>query len=269
MIDRTDADSRPPPLRPPPPPPPLPPAPPEPGPWEFWATIGFSCLIIGALVFSQSVVIGVFVAATVLRSSESGEIIEYVKGLQTDGFMLSLAVLASAPFIIGLSVLFAKIRRGMTVRRYLCLHPIRWQDLAKWSLAFVVFLGCCDGLTVLLGLPVTSEFMIKTYQSARFVPLMWLAFVVVAPVAEELLFRGFMFHGIEKSQLGAVGAVVICSLAWTLLHLQYGLYGLGMIFTSGILLGAARARTRSVHMPIVMHVIQNLAAMIQVTIHVS
>lgn len=207
--------------------------------------------------------------AAFLRTPEPPAIMEYVKGLETNGFMVSLAILVSAPFIIGLSVLFAKIRSGMTVRRYLCLHPIRWPELAKWSLAFVVFLGCCYGLGVLLGGPVISEFVTKMYQSARFVPLLWLALVVAAPLAEELLFRGFMFYGIERSQVGTVGAVVICSLTWTLLHLQYNLYGLGMIFASGILLGIARARTKSVYIPIVMHALQNLAAMIAVTIYVS
>lgn len=207
--------------------------------------------------------------AAALRTPEPAAIIKYAKSLETDGFVLSLAILASAPFIIGLSVLFAKIRSGMTVRRYLCLHPIRWRELAKWSLGFAVFLGCWDGLSVLLGGPLIPEFMTKTYQSARFVPLMWFAFVVVAPLAEELLFRGFMFHGIERSQLGAAGAVVICSLAWTILHLHYNLYTVGMIFVSGILLGIARARTNCVYIPIVMHVLQNLVAMIQVAIYLS
>ncbi len=207
--------------------------------------------------------------AAALRAPEPRAILKYAKGLETDGFVLSLAILASAPFIIGLSVLFAKIRKGMTVRRYLCLHPIRWRELAKWSLAFAVFLGCWDGLSVLIGGSVVPEFMTKTYQSARFVPLLWLAFVVVAPLAEELLFRGFMFHGIQTSRLGTVGAVVICSLAWTLLHLHHNLYLLGMIFTSGIVLGIARARTNSVYIPIVLHALQNLVATIQVAIYLS
>lgn len=208
-------------------------------------------------------------AAADLRMSELPEIRKYLKVLEMDGFVVSLATFAGAPFTIGLSVLFAKIRKGMTVRRYLCLHPIRWRKLAKWLLAFVVFLGCWDGLSVLLGGPLVPEFMIKTYQSARFVPLLWLAFVVVAPVAEELLFRGFMFHGIERSRVGAAGAVVICSLAWTLLHLQYNIYGMGMIFVSGVLLGIARARTNCVYIPIVMHALQNLAATIQVAVYLS
>ena len=57
----------------------------------------------------------------------------------------------------------------------------------------------------------------------------WLMLTVIgigAPLSEELLFRGFLFSGLAKSKLGLLGAGVLTSLLWTLLHLGYSIFGL-------------------------------------------
>ena len=207
--------------------------------------------------------------AAFVRMGDPQAVVEYTESLTSDGFVLSLALCAGALPSIAFTVLFAKIRKGITVRQYLCLHRVKWRELIKWSLALVVFMVCSDGLGLLIGRPLVGEFMIRTYQTARFLPLLWLAFIVVAPIREELLFRGFMFSGIQKSRLGAVGAVLISSLVWSALHVQYGLYGVATIFVSGLLFGAARARSGSVYVPIIMHALMNLVASAQVAIYLS
>jgi membrane protease YdiL (CAAX protease family) len=93
---------------------------------------------------------------------------------------------------------------------------------------------------------------------------LWFAFILVAPLAEEAFFRGFLFTGVAHSRLGPAGAVVLSSLLWAALHLQYDLYGMAMIFLGGLLLGYARWQSRTVYVPFAMHVVQNLVATVEV-----
>jgi len=122
-----------------------------------------------------------------------------------------------------------------------------------------------DGLGFLLKHP-ASDFMISAYQTAGSLPLLWIVICVVAPIAEELLFRGFFYKGLSRSRLGVAGAIIVTSLCWAIIHLQYDIFIIATIFVHGLVLGTARAKTRSVVPAILMHVAINLVAMIQTAI---
>jgi membrane protease YdiL (CAAX protease family) len=59
------------------------------------------------------------------------------------------------------------------------------------------------------------------------------------------------------------GAIVLSSLAWTALHLQYNWFFFFEIFTIGLLLGYLRYRSGSLWLTIVLHGLNNLAATVQ------
>jgi hypothetical protein len=111
--------------------------------------------------------------------------------------------------------------------------------------------------------------MVQAYKTSFFPPLLWLAFIVASPLYEEIFFRGFLFKGIEHSRAGPAGAVIITSLAWSLLHIQYDFLIIISIFAGGLLLGLARLKTNSIYVPIVMHALQNLMATIVVIIYLG
>ena len=104
----------------------------------------------------------------------------------------------------------------------------------------------------------------QVYQTAGFPPLLWLAVVVAAPLAEETFFRGFLFKGILHSRLSGAGAVVLTALIWAVIHQQYDLYGVANVFAAGLLFGYARLRTNSIYPCLLMHTLMNLIATIQV-----
>lgn len=81
---------------------------------------------------------------------------------------------------------------------------------------------------------------------------------LLAPVAEELLFRGFLLSALAKSRLGLAGAALVTSAAWTALHVNRTSLALVQIFLSGLLLSALLARTGSLRIPILCHVLFNL-----------
>jgi len=109
--------------------------------------------------------------------------------------------------------------------------------------------------------------MVDSYTTAYFVPFLWFAFIVVAPLTEELFFRGFLFKGIEHSRIGVAGAVVITSLFWSVMHIQYDIYGIANLFISGLLLGLARVKSNSIYTPVAMHILQNIIATVEAVIY--
>jgi len=238
----------------------------KPTPWGFWATMGFSCVIGMVYFLIQVIVVALFFAAAMIGAPEFN-IDKFCSSLQANGLFLATATCAAAPFTIVLMVIFAKIRGSITVKEYLCLRWVGWKELFKWSLIVILLAGIFDTLTFLLDRPIVTKFMVDTYTTAYFVPFLWFAFIIVAPLTEELFFRGFLFKGIEHSRIGAAGAVVITSLLWSVMHIQYDIYGITNLFISGLLLGLARVKSNSIYVPVVMHILQNIIATVETVIY--
>jgi len=241
---------------------------PQPKPWGFWTTIGFTLAIAFTFLQVQTVVFVAFIVPTILRDRKA-DIAQLAESLKTDGFAIALATCVSAPVVIGLILLFAGLRKGVTLRQYLALRKVSFRQLALWCLLLGAFIAMHDGLTYLVGRPVVPQVMIDVYATCRFAPLLWLAFIIAAPLYEELLFRGFLFKGFEHSILGPAGAVVITSLLWAITHTQYDFGSIAGIFLGGLLMGLARLRTSSIYPAIAMHVLQNIVATAQVAIYLQ
>lgn len=238
----------------------------KPTPWGFWPTVGFSCIIAIVYTLIQVIVAVVFIVAAMLRTPKF-DVKQFADGLQTNGLFFAIATCAAAPLTIALIVLFAKIRKKITIKDYFCLNKTGWKELCKWCLIVLLFAACYDTLTFLIKRPIVSPFMVSAYTTAYFTPLLWLTFIIVAPLVEEMFFRGFLFKGIENSRMGPVGAVIITSLVWSAMHTQYDAYSIAAIFLGGLLLGFARLKSNSIYPPIVMHALQNVIATIEVVIY--
>ena len=81
--------------------------------------------------------------------------------------------------------------------------------------------------------------------------------IIVAPIAEEFLFRGFLFSQLKRTQLGGWGAVTLSSFLWTIIHFQYEPLILLVLFIFGIFLGYIRMAYNSLGLPIILHAINN------------
>ena len=235
-----------------------------PRPWGFWTTLGFAVAIAAAFVGAQIVVGMIF--SVVVMSSGHGDILTDPKKLQTSGLFLALATCGAAPVGIGLTWLFAWIRKGISVFDYLGLKRVPTKQLVRWCIALLALGVLSDGLSTLLGRPLVPEVIVESYKTAWFPPLFWFAIIVLAPLNEEIFFRGFLFVGLSRSRMGSQGAILLTSLLWSVVHFQYDWYGVASIFASGLLLGYARMKTNSIIPAILMHSLLNLVATIQVAI---
>jgi uncharacterized protein len=240
----------------------------RPKPWGFWATMGLSLLVIGVFLFVQMGVVGVY--AVLLARGDPAEFTpKFVENLQSDGLLLSLASWASLPFALGLIVLLVKLRRGWSLWDYLGLRRFSWKALFAWLGLIVVLAAASTGLDSLADESSHSDFMVRIYETAGFLPLLWATLLVAAPVFEEIFFRGFMFRGIEQSRLGGVGAIVITSVTFTAMHVQYHAYELVWVLVLGVLTGVARWKSGSVYLTIVIHAFANLISLVQVQMYVA
>ncbi len=86
-----------------------------------------------------------------------------------------------------------------------------------------------------------------------------LAVGILGPIAEELLFRGFLYE-IVCRRFGASAAIAATAVLWSVIHVQYSAGIVILILVDGMLLGLARSRTDSVVAPTLMHIVWNLFA---------
>jgi membrane protease YdiL (CAAX protease family) len=117
----------------------------------------------------------------------------------------------------------------------------------------------------LLGYPVSPEFALTSVRTARDSGLMWLlllGFCIGAPIAEEFMFRGFLFRGWSASFLGPVGTIVLSAVVFAVIHQQYEWFYIGCIAAVGLLFGYLRYRSDSTWLTVITHGTYNLTAVL-------
>ena len=236
-------------------------------PWGFWATTGFALVIFAAFSVVGLVVGTPFRASIVADNPDIGQA-ELAKLLQTNGLLVSLATLVGGFLTVALIAFFVRLRKGIALREYLALARPDWRTIGVWLTASACFLVASHGLKFVLGYDLVVDFQRQVYMTSRFPPLLLFAVIVIAPITEECLFRGFLFAGWSQSKLGVVGTIVLTSLLFALVHPQYDFFHVVLVFVFSILVGIARHRTGSLVVPIIVHSIVNLTVAIETVIAV-
>ncbi len=228
--------------------------------WKFWGTCLWGLFIFAAMFVGQLAVVAWFV----LRQSGPIDIaaaIHVVGG----GLTISLSVIMGLPAV--LAALWVAIRVSRTpFADYLALRWTSWKNLLIGVGALFVLVVGWDLLSRALGREIQPGFMGEVLKSAQADGALWLliiAFCVAAPMSEEFFARGFLYRGWSESFLRPAGAIVLSSLAWTALHLQYDWFFFCEVFSIGILLGYLRWRSNSTWLTVVVHGLNNLAATLQ------
>jgi hypothetical protein len=246
-------------------PPPVPPteviAPPR---WGFWATCAWGAVALVTFYLTQLVVL---VALLAWWNADPDQVTD-LSALTSNAIVVATMTLACVPVTLGVLALAARLARSSFVD-YFALYPISvptfWLALAC-TLAYGVLL---DVVTYAMGHPMLSPFVVGVYQTARESGTLWLALVaiiVAAPITEEFVFRGFLFRGWSRSRLGVGGAIVLTSVAWAAMHIQYDWLGMAEICGLGLLFGWLRHRGGSLITTLAMHAVYSTAAMIQVAV---
>ena len=111
-----------------------------------------------------------------------------------------------------------------------------------------------------LGIEMPESFI--EFMLAEPILLGFISVVVVAPIIEEFLFRGFLYSQLRRSFLKDWGSVAVSSLVWTAIHFQYEVGILFFLFLFGLFLGYFRIKYNSLLIPVALHALNNLIAFI-------
>ena len=90
--------------------------------------------------------------------------------------------------------------------------------------------------------------------------LLFTAVVVIAPLGEELLFRGFFQQILEKHWKDITRAVLITAVIFSFIHMNP--FWFAQIYILGIILGFLAWKTKSVIPSLILHSLNNLIALI-------
>jgi len=236
--------------------------------WGGWATIGLGVAIMAIYIIVQSIVAVAFVIGELVNNPEIIDPQALLK-LASNGDLISAATLASAIVGIGFIVLFIKIRRGAGLRDYLEIKRISKKSVFILLGVFIGLVVLSSGFDLVWQAPQNTMFMIDAYNTATWPVLLWIAVIIFAPLFEESFFRGFVFVGLRNSRIGAAGTIAVTSLSWTLLHIQYDIYGMVTILILGIAFGIVRYKVRSLWSTIFLHALWNTIAMVGTVLYIN
>jgi membrane protease YdiL (CAAX protease family) len=228
--------------------------------WKFWGTALWGLFIFAAMFVGQIAVVAWFL----LRGEGPIDIAAAIH-VVSGGLTISLSVIMGLPAV--LAALWIAIRFSRTpFADYLALRWTSWSNLLIGVIALFVLVMGWDLVSRAAGREVAPGFMGEVLKSAQADGALWLlliAFCVAAPVTEEFFARGFLYRGWSESVVGPAGGILLSSMVWTALHLQYDWFFLGEVFSIGLLFGYLRYRSNSTWLTIVLHGLNNLAATLQ------
>ena len=248
-------------------PPPLPAARASPGwragryqpltPWTPWWGLGATALI-GLLVVLFLAASGGILSVLYPQAFEhTGAAIPKLRLEQPAvAYGLSGVMLASQLFGVLLTLLFARAKPGRLTEVLALRAPIGGPWAYAWALPLFVVFGFGVGLLFQWLWPQSSRADTELMQQLTHSPAAWLIFaaaVVLAPMQEELIFRGFLFSALARARvLGFVGATILTSLGWAAIH-GYSIIGDSTIFLLGLMLSFILWRTGSTRVTMACH----------------
>jgi membrane protease YdiL (CAAX protease family) len=232
-------------------------------PWGFWG----SCLWTAAAI----VIWALLQLATMVALFSWFDVGAYLSDAEIEAFsshalIVSLVGIAAAPGELAVIWLAIRLARCRAVD-YLALVWPRRCDLALGFVCIAVLLPFADLTSHLAGEPIVPDFVRDLYVTGRDGGTLWLlaiALIIVAPLTEELVFRGFLFRGVAASRAGVGGAILISSALWAVMHIQYSPFFIAHIFVIGLLFGWLRWRSGSTTLTLILHAFVNLASLLQI-----
>jgi membrane protease YdiL (CAAX protease family) len=124
-----------------------------------------------------------------------------------------------------------------------------------WSLLFLAWIAIEQVIIAVRPPGMGSEWQgeLERLPLAKYLLLL----LLLAPVEEELLFRGALFSALMR-RWGSTVAIVVPSVLWGLMHIHYGPWLAVSIAGSGVVLAIIRLKSGSLYVPMVLHAGANL-----------
>jgi len=228
--------------------------------WGYWATLGWALLAF---------LVGQFAALAVLvwvRFSEVNSLL----AVPFDGAMVTVFILVANPVTIAVLALAVRLAHARQAE-YLALALPPMPYLRVGLVLLVALIAVSDALLYLSGRPLVTPFQLQSYTTAAaegWLPALLAGAIIVAPAGEEIMFRGFLFRGWARTDRTAWPAILVISVLWAGLHVQYDWTGILQIFVIGLFLGWARWRSGSTLLTFLLHALFNLEGTLETVLQI-
>jgi membrane protease YdiL (CAAX protease family) len=180
-------------------------------------------------------------------------------------------VLPSSVFFIILAggiAAYLKFLRGMRLRETFGFNRVPPLKVLGWAAGLLVcvfplvYMAAYFSQAALPKQDVTPQPLVELFRdvahhgNVRAMVMILIDGIIIAPMCEEFLFRGF-FYGVGKRFLGPIVAGFVSSALFAAFHLNLG--SLASLFVLAICLNLAYERTGSLFVPMCMHALFNSA----------
>lgn len=140
------------------------------------------------------------------------------------------------------------------------ISPVSVAAILLWGILFTL---CYDLLAFALHRPFVISVDSVSDGSVLSLSAYFLLSAVIAPIIEEIFFRGYLWKVISDFGGGFYVKLIISSVVWAFLHGQYGLYDRAFLIVLGIILGILRNRSSGIYRCLLLHILINCTAFIQ------
>ena len=213
-------------------------------PWSPWGGTGASVAIFLGAVLAVGLAV----------------VIAQLNGRGMDDVMVQIVITLIQQIAMIALTLFAASRYGGTLHEVLALRAPA-QGPKAYAAALVLLLLGTIAITLIIrfaGVAIDKN-DIKLFEGMFKSEWWWLALILVgigAPLSEELLCRGFLFSALAKSRLGILGASIVTSLIFAVVH-PYSVVAVLQVFIIGMMFSWMLVRTGSLRVPILCHSVFN------------
>ena len=220
-------------------------------------------MLLVALVIFISLNIFVFIAAIIAISLHADGL--SFERVSSDRQALNVLVqdvrinvpAQAAAYLIGIWSMVL-IAQGRYRERFREAIRWRWPQLHwfKYFLAGVGMWVVAAELSRFLPNPGKTLPIEQAFQSTTAAYILAIFGITIAPIVEEMFFRGLLYSALER-RVGMTAGIIITALAFALLHsaqLANSWSPLAVLFTVGLVLTIVRARSGSVAASVLLHV---------------
>lgn len=232
---------------------------------------GLTAVLLTVAIFGLSSAAGLALAVALAEGTpiiapvEMGQVDDV---MQNGPFGFILATMAATQIFTIVLTIWVAGRFGNSAWRVLSLERIPG-GVRTLALSFVVVLIVSSIYSSVMFnvAPEVVKQDLSPYLGMARSDALWPLLVIVAvgaPLAEELLFRGFLLSALAKTPVGFAGGAVIATGIWAVLHAQYSAAGVAAVMILGLAFSWLLWRTGSLWVPIICHGLYNAVVMIVV-----
>ena len=229
---------------------------------RWWFVVALPVWVFVSFIFSQVFVVAIIsglrgVGVTLIEINVS--VLETVAAACV--YLLTFGIIVTVPWLI---------RRYRTTREEIGLTRLpSWMDIGLAPAGFIIYL-LASGLLMYALTKFISGFDAAEPQNIGFQDLSqgyeyvlaFITLVVIAPVAEEAIFRGYLYGKLRKS-VSIWLAVLVTSILFGLLHMKWDgglLAGINVgvdVFILSIIMCSLREVTGSIWAGVLLHMLKN------------